>query len=679
MSGMTKPLSDRTCDAIVCVFAAWTVLCHGCVAFDATLHELVAAATAATIIAILTALAVCFLRQGRTSQPAPEPISCDAESGSAQERTWRVLLLSILLTILAIGFFHAGRSKISWAFMVVNFAFLAAMRLRGRHSLQPIAVDLRRHEAVVWGMAVLCSLFALYAHRPNIDDCFYVNASVGVVDHPDQALLKWDTMHGIPDTPLLVPVYRLHSVELLTAVASWLTGVEAIDVAHLVIPAIGAIFCCLAWARLLRILLPVGWIWAFAAVVFLLMFVAGRMLDGSVSFALLRLQQGKSLLVTACIPLMIVYVFEYLRRPSARTWIMLAAAQIAALGFSSTAIWLAPTVVGLTALSLAKGPVSTWWKTMTPVAAASVYVLAAGLAIAVAMQDQFLLPDVRQAPVNAMLSSFRRVFGDGLLLDLRLAVLLLAWYFCPNVASERLCILYPLGALLTVLNPYLANLLATTVIGGPTYWRVLWALPMPMFIAIVLASPKTGRWGSPLWFLPPDRRRALKLTGYAAVTCLLLALAVWCVMLTVRTGTIFHWPGRKVDAYYAVAAKVVHWAPPGSRVLAPAEVSTWIPTFHRHPYPMITRDIYAFLLDVKKPGESNRCLALTAYVGGTSRADNAAQLFAESLRGDNLQVVCFQRSSKWADEIQTALEVARFTQADRESQYEVWVIGSKKR
>jgi hypothetical protein len=666
MSAKT-PLSDRVCDAAVLVFAVWTIVCNCCVALEATLHELLGATLVVAIAAILwTVLWPVIIRifwPVRTEQPTAEAIAGRADD-HRNEKTWQVLVPAIGSTALAIGLMHAGRGKIAWAIMVAHFVVLAVARLRHGSCLLSEGHG-RSHEAVTWALAAACAVFTLFVHRPDPDDCFYVNASVGVVDNPNQPLLKWDTMHGVPGTPILLPAYRVHSIELLTAALSWVTGIEAIDVCHLLLPAVGAIFCCLAWARLLRTLLPSGWIWVLLVVVWIQFFVGGPHRWFS-NFALVRLQQGKSLLVTAGVPLLIAYAALYVGRPSMKSWVRLAAIQIAAVGFSSTAIWLAPTVVGLAALSTISLPLRPRWKTLLWVAASSAYVLAVGLAVAAAMRGHPELPGLHAVPKNPLFSAFHIVFRDGLLRDSCLAALLLGWYCCPTALLERLCILYVLGVLLTVLNPWLAQPLAANVIGGPTYWRTLWVLPLPMFIAIVVAAPMT-LWGG-------ARRGILGPLGYAAALLALAMIVAPHPTFSERNGGAqIRWPGRKVGPDYTVAARIVRLSPPGSRVLAPSNVATWIPTFHRHPYPLLTRELYAFVLDATRPGEGRRRLALEAYVRGTARTHDASVWFAEALRDRDLQLVCVQRNSPWFAETQTALRSASFVSVDGDPQYEIWV------
>jgi hypothetical protein len=548
--------------------------------------------------------------------------------------------------------------------MLGHFVLLDLLRWK-----QVASISLRNsaenHETATWILAATCALFALFAHTPNADDCFYVNMSVGAADNADQPLLKWDTMHGVPETPILLPSFRVHSIELMMAALSNLSGIEAISLFHLLIPAIGAVFCCLAWARLLRTIMPSVWIWVFIAVICVYLFVGGPPQWFS-NFALVRLHQGKSLMVAACVPLLIAYAVQYVCRPSLRGWILLAACQVTAMGFSSTALWLGPAVVGLTAISVMPLSVPVSWKTLLGVVASSVYILAAGFVFVVLLNTHTELPGLRIAPDRPLMSLIYLIFGDGLLRDTCLAAILLAWYFCPTAVSERFCIFYPLGALLTVLNPYLAKTFIESVVGGPTYWRTMWVLPLPMFLAIAVSAPMIGR--------RKERFRILRTLGYVFGILMLAGfIAPYPTFSRQNSGTEIHWPGKKVPPDYAIAAQIVRMAPRQAHVLAPITVSTWIPTFHHHPYPLVSREHYMFLLDAAKPGESGRRLALEAYIDGRIRTENSAKQFIEALHDLDLQLICVNRSCNWLTEIRTTLDSEGFTPSYNDIKYEIWV------
>jgi hypothetical protein len=663
----TRRLSNRICDAIVLLFAAWTLVCNVCVACGATLFQLIAASVLMAILATIGAILVFRFRGGPENRPpakAEQRGNADISGG----KTLRCLIPSLAAAILVIACIRGGYDLLAWWIMLGHFVLLALLRWKPVASIS-LPNSNANHEAATWILAAICALIALCAHKPSADDCFYINLSVGAADNAAQPLLKWDTMHGVADTPILLPAYRVHSLELMMAALSYLSGIEAINLFHLLIPAVGGLFCCLAWARLLRLLLPSVWIWVLIAVISIYLCVGGPPQWFSY-FSLVRLYQGKSLMVCACIPLLIAYAVEYMCRPSLRAWILLAACQVAAIGFSSTALWLAPTIVGLTALSVMPLSGQVPWKTLLGVIASSAYILAAGLVFVILLKTQAELPGLRAAPDRPLMALIDLVLGKGLLRDACLATILLAWFFCPTALSERFCIFYPLCALLTVLNPYLAKTLIENVVGGPTYWRTIWVLPVPLFLAIAVSAPMIA-WQK-------GRFRWLRTLGYfLGITILAVFIAPYSPFSRENHGAEIHWPGKKVPPEYAIAAQIVRLVPRQACVLAPISVSTWIPTFHHHPSPLVTREHYMFLLDAANPGESGRRLALEAYISGWKRTENSPKQFIEALHDLSLQLVCVNRSCNWLAEIRTALDSAGFTHSYEDKQYEIWVRNPK--
>ena len=102
-----------------------------------------------------------------------------------------------------------------------------------------------------------------------------MNLAVTAADHPAQPLLAHDSLHGVAGIEMSLPVYRVHSLELLVAGLSRLTGRPVLDVAHLWLPALAALLIPLAYARLFRLLIPERWLWAVGIAVAYLLYANG--------------------------------------------------------------------------------------------------------------------------------------------------------------------------------------------------------------------------------------------------------------------------------------------------------------------------------------------------------------------------------------------------------------------
>ncbi len=513
-------------------------------------------------------------------------------------------------------------------------------------------------EAALFALAVACALLALFWHRPDLDDAFYVNIAVAAADQPGRPLLAFDTLRGIPDLPFSNPTQRAQSYELLNGALSYLLGIPAIACFHLLSAAGAAFLLPLAQARLLRLLVPRHWPFALA-VVLLVTFAAGDTHRAYGNLGLVRIWQGKAIFLSAGLPLIYAYALRFARRGDAASFGLLAAAQTAAVGLTSTALWAAPLAAGL-ALCAGLRPDLAGLRRLALGAAASGYVLAVALALRRRVPGALAAEGGAGAPGVALHEMFASVLGGGAFELVAVAAILLAWTCLRPGIGQRFAILVPLGALLLVANPY-AEALVGANLTGRTQWRAMWALPVPLLVSFLCLAPlELGAR------IPGPRVRA---AASAALVALLLLLVPRHTALR-APGAHLHWPGLKVDPFgFAWASRIRAAVPPGAKVLAPSQVDVWLPTLHHHPYPLEVRPDFHWDL----PEEDARLrFALTRYVGGELRLEGAAELLRSGILRYGIAAVCFARS-EWSGEIREALEEAGFRPAGRDRFLELWL------
>ena len=362
-------------------------------------------------------------------------------------------------------------------------------------------------------------MLTLVSHRPDVDDAFYMNAAVSTADAPGQALLSLDGMHGIAGLPLYLPVYRVHSFELLNGALSYLTGIPVIYCFHWLSAAAAALLAPLAWATLFRILTPRQWL-ASVATLALVLIAAGETHRWYGNFAFVRLWQGKAIFLTVVAPLLYAYALRFAARPNLRDWAMLAAAQIAAVGCTSSALWAAPVAAG-TALCCAVRPSIRGLRTVVLGTLASAYVLGAAWMVRSNVVEIISMnvgvTRARRAALSgpALENALSVVLGDARLLIFAVGALLTAWVFAPPGLGRRFAVGAPLIMMLGLLNPYVAARVIANVT-GPAFWRTMWALPVPILMTMVLAAPLylEGR-------ARPATRRALWVALLAAFALLI--------------------------------------------------------------------------------------------------------------------------------------------------------------
>jgi hypothetical protein len=532
----------------------------------------------------------------------------------------------------------------------------------------------RLRGALLLGLCIACAALTLVVHRADPDDAFYLNIAVAAVDRPGEPLIAYDTLHGLSRVPLSLPVYRVHAVELLAALISHCSGVPVLTVAHLWLPALMAFLVPLAWARLLRLVMPRAWLWGvFLCVMYLLL--AGGASHGHGNFAFMRLQQGKAVMLALCVPLVMAYGIEFALVPGRSRWLRLAAAQIAAVGMSASALWLAPATAGLAlASALPFAPRSLG--TLAAGLAASAHPLVLALALRGATESAFRDAAVRLSDATmrseALLAQAAEVSlgSDGVTL-LVVFALLGCWSVASSPLMRRLCVAYGLVFLLIFWSPLTASWIATHVTSGLTYWRVFWLAPIPLMVAVVLSAPLSLCQGTrPGWLAP----------GAACLlAALLLGFGPSAYSFSASKGAWIGLADWKVPPALlgAVLATGEH-AGPGDLVLASKEVAPWIPALHRHPTPLVVRVSYLPLLVGRlDQQELERRVRLMRLVTGIQRPAHARQLLEDAVRSYPLQVVVLSSAARRWPELAGVLAGQGMTRVHVDGEFEVWARAGK--
>jgi len=207
---------------------------------------------------------------------------------------------------------------------------------------------------------------------------------------------------------------------------------------------------------------------------------------------------------------------------------------------------------------------------------------------------------------------------------------------------------------------------AEHVTSATAYWRVFWLLPLPALFGLALAAPLA---------LPVPGGSAGGALASLALAALTLGWAPERYTLSPDNRVRLDWPGPKVpvDAY-AVAEALSARVDAGAAVLAPAQVSTWLPTIHHHPYPRMVRpDYLRSLRDLVSPAETGRRQALTRLAGGESRDARAVALLRHDLARKRLAAVCLTETASGWSEVRKVLEDAGWTPVERIAGHEIWM------
>ena len=653
---------ERFCDLTWVSFAVWTLLAHIAVAAGAGLKDLLTATLAVGLLAGLLFVVWSFVGSARSfgsgRPPAPEP---DEREAHPQPPDWTVSS-SLLVGILG----------------------------------------------------CLAAWLTLAAQRPDEDDSFYLSMAVAAADFPERALLHFDSLHGIPGALIHHPAYRLHSLELLEGALAYLTGIASIYWSHFLVAGVAAFLLPHAYARLLKHLAPQRWK-SCLIVVFLIFLTVGAPHHWYSNFGFVRFQQGKAILATVLVPLVTCYAIEFMASPRWSRWLRLAACQIAAVGLSATGLWLAPAVAGLGILTgfrpRVHGP-----KILLVGLLASAYPLATALELrsdlakraepalilgapgaAEVRGDQFdssesraLETQAREAPPRELAKQKRGkrrpteqnpeplwarartlVLGTGLLPWVVGAASLLAWLLATEPLGRRFSVVYPLG-FLALFNPLTDDLVAQSLTGSAVYWRVFWVLPAPALLALLLTAPLT--------LLRPSSgeatsRRATRvaMTAVLVAAFSLLVPKFW-VLDEQNADAVLGLIRLDVPSEYSYAKALVELVPAGATVLAPLEITPWIVTLHRHPNPLITRELYKPILRRQVgAAETADRMALSALVSSPRNGPSPIEPLLAGIERYDLQAICVNREIRWRSELREALEAHGFDSGFEDARYQIWV------
>lgn len=686
------PPFEWFCDSVVIAFALWTVCCHAVVFSGGTLRSLLLVFTAVFFPAMTIAIKMRLFCSDRVPPPRTSPAG---ECGSAV--SWRIRILYLIACTAALtGLFWTGNVLAFWWVSLVLLSGGALLILRGERRPEHIqARSGRLTNATPWILGVACVVLTAVCHRPDPDDSFYVNIAVSAADMPSWPLLSSDTIHGIGGLPLHLPIYRLHTYEILNGALSFLTGIPAICCFHWIAAAFAAFMVPLSLSMLYRFLTPRIWpVCVFTNLVVLIM--VGDVHRWYGNFAFVRMWQGKSIFLSVAWALVCASAIRYSSAPSWRGWVMLFASQVAALGLSSTALWVAPLIVLTTLACLADLSRASVW-TVILGASSSLYMVCGGLLIRGPLTVTLQGIRAVTGPKAGMTykDAFTWVLGDSRLLTLSLFAILASWVFSPRGGpARRLALGFPLAGAVLILNPYLAELIKTNVT-GTAYWRILWMLPVPMLITLLLTAPIVTN--EPLaigsvWKSYVSSRRRSRQTPrhechderawmgssmrWMAFAFLLATFGFFIPSfsgLGMANGCIVRVPGLKVPAVeYRWASILNGLAGQGAHVVAPRDINTWIPTMHHHAYPLTVR--HYLLPNAPRIGKDNLIdrVTMTRYAGGDDRSDAAARVFRSGLDRFSIKAVCMHSGDK-DDQVRGALRGAHFVLATSGDHYEIWV------
>jgi hypothetical protein len=412
--------------------------------------------------------------------------------------------------------------------------------------------------------ALAAALLASVVSRPDGDDASFVARSTWVADHG--ALPTGDFVFGEPDWPATFGADpNVSSIEALFGALARATGLPTGDVVYryfVPLAAFAAVWALWVLLRAWHARRPLASL--AVALAFLLLGGYAHATWGNMHLA--RIWQGKAVLLAVLVPYLHACTALLWRRRTAgradfvRTAVVFAATGLAAVGCSSTAVFLVPLIAGSAALALLVA--RRRFEAAVLVLAASAGPVAAGVMTVLSPVGS------RNEGGRATGWLWLRVLGDepaiwALVAVAGLLVLAgLAWpRWCAALdrpAQVGLALTLVAGFACTV--PPVYPVLTALMGGDAVAFRLAWVLPLPAVVGLVASLP-ARRLGLPV----------VPAVALALAAVLAAGQPLWSAANGADLGRPGSWKVRD-QADLAVARWIVEQGPAG-RYLAPGQVA----------------------------------------------------------------------------------------------------------
>lgn len=669
-----RAAADRWLDSTWTGLAIWTLCCHAVVFLGGNLLALI------PIGLVLTPLGVLALSRYAETNPlaaVENPVGVAARPHVATQ-----IVLFCLVFLLA----FSPPFQITW-WLTCGFLFWGMVMEWRRGGALTITNPAPPKNVFLIFLVLLAVLATLSIRRPNEDDAFYVGLAVHAADFPDEALLSSDPLHGRSDLPLWLGTNRLRSHELLAGCLSWVTGVPAIAWLHLALPALAACLMVLAYGRLYRLLAPDRW-QACLIVTIAYFLMVGDGPQGFSNFGLARLHQGKAIFVSAALPLLFAYCLEFLGRPDWRHGLRLAILATASIGLSPSAIWVVPATAGATLLACLPRSTQGWlsvvkgcawvlavplaWAPYVRTAISKAGILSIPLPLAEDPLTAFPLDQLTaiEAGTELGMTALNQVLGTGAWSWVAMAFVVGSWTFCRNDLARRFALVVPAVFFGLYWNPFTAKVIAGSLTGTLSYWRVFWLVPFPCLLSLSLTAALPS--------IPITKPGWQRWTAGLLPAALILSFLPAIPLVDPTNGSEWAPFQLKVPVERSIAKTLVDLTSAGDRVVVPFRIGPWMSTFHGHAYPEVSR--LQYLRPDLGPEEALMRLQSTYLVSGSHVPEildgaflqTALDDFGATLDERNIRAVCMDEASPFLDLLRSQLGSRGFRIQHRDFDFEIW-------
>ena len=342
----------------------------------------------------------------------------------------------------------------------------------------------RRDTLTVLAFMTFGILLTLVLHRPDADDELYLGIAFSLLAKADQPIQQlpgfgWSELYGIT------------AYEPLKAMVSYLTGLPLLDSYYLLVPALVSALTVIVTYRLLRELIPEGWILGMLFF-FVVMLAWGDVHRTLANFGFVRMFQGKAVLVSAIVPALFLY-FSLLKDKFQAPYhsFLLAAVLISGVGFSRGGLVIGPLLLLFLALASIRvetlGKFSTGLLVIIGILAAVISTSAYYFGWTLMNPSQLVYSSKGFVASTTNLEMIEFTMGSGIRGILLLTCVGASFLF---VKDKRLRYMYRnflVIFLLLLLIPWTSNFFAKTIQEFLS-WRWLWIIPVPVLASVTVGG-----------------------------------------------------------------------------------------------------------------------------------------------------------------------------------------------
>ncbi|MFC6886033.1 MULTISPECIES: DUF6077 domain-containing protein [Actinomadura] len=482
-----------------------------------------------------------------------------------------------------------------------------------------------------WGMPVAAAtglgfaVASLFIVNTDGDDAYFVSRSVATAANGripfDDVIFSRGTTGPIAGEPPAA------SFEVFAGAVARVLGVPAPSFLWYALLPLATFLAVWAMWRLVRAWAPRRPVACFGVgAVYLLWSGMGGASLGS--FHLLRMWQGKAVLVSALIPLLYVYFTRWAERRTYGTLALLAAAGVASVGLTSSAAFLIPLVTVAAAAPLV---LSGRVRAGLAACVAMAYPLATGATVALMHERTAVVGRVHDAPTGYAWVLLHGV--PGVLAGCAL-------WLGPWTARRGVPALVAAGAagVLTLLFlPGVMGVIHDASNTGQVLWRTLWVAPAPVLIGLLA----TVRLPSGIVALRPGTAPAVA-AAIAPAAVLGIALVAGGTPVWARSNgsTVADRPSWKLPPGSAGTARaVIRVAGPDGTVLMPRSFMRAVPLLSTRVHAVNANDHYLGMLPARGPFVSDRQLLTRAVLGRRSLRPGVEEV-REALRRAHVTAAC---------------------------------------